>query len=283
MKNATPSEIAIKKIIDMVDDLINFATELVNSKKNYAVDLIDKNDTQGELHRKLDFIIKSIEQINTLGFLKENQFKAIKSNFYIKDEKVFEIVFPLISNSGNYKGHIEDIIDGEFTQSKDNLFLERMNNLRKALKNCLSKEEKTQGIIKGLKKPLNWEQVVMIFNGDTLKIKQNDKTIGEYTLEELGFPKIKTERTVTGLFYSLFVRENQPKNNLLLSTDNKNQKIKSNLSKILCNAFNINIDPISIDKYGFYKARFKTHLSGELYENRYASGGFLNENQEYED
>lgn len=283
MKNATPSEIAIKKIIDMVDDLINFATELVNSKKNYAVDLIDENDTQGELHRKLDFIIKSIEQINTLGFLKENQFKAIKSNFYIEDEKVFEIVFPLISNAGNYKGHIEDIIDGEFTQSKDNLFLERMINLKKTLKNCLSKEEKTKGIIAGIKSPVVWEKITMIFNGDTLKIKQDNLITGEYTLMELGFPKIKTERTVTGLFYSLFVRENQPKNNLLLSTDNKNQKIKSNLSKILCNAFNTNIDPINIDKYGFYKARFKTHLSGELYENKYASGGFLNENQEYED
>ena len=145
------------------------------------------------------------------------------------------------------KSNIEDIIDGEFTQSKDNLFLERMINLKKTLKNCLSKEEKTKGIIAGIKSPVIWEKITMIFNGDTLKIKQDNFVIGEYTLMELGFPKIKTERTVTGLFYSLFVRENQPKNNLLLSTDNKNQKIKSNLSKILCNAFNTNIDPISID------------------------------------
>ncbi len=283
MKNATPSEIAIRKIIDMVDDLINFSTELVKDKKNYAVDLVDQNDIQGELHRKLDFIIQSVEQINTLGLLKENQFKAIKSNFYIQDEKVFEIVFPLISTSGNYRGHIEDIVDGEFNQPKENLFISRMKELKNSLKNCLSKEEKTKGIITGLKNPIIWEKVTMIFNGDTLKIKQENSIVGEYTLAELGFPKIKTERTVTALFYSLFVRENQPNNNLLLSTDNKNQKIKSNLSKIFCNAFNTNNDPIGIDKYGFYKAKFKTSLSGELYENTYSSGGLLNENKDYED
>lgn len=165
-----------------------------------------------------------------------------------------------------------------------------INILKKVVSKKLSKKEKAKAIIQGLIKPVKWGDITLIFNGSTVKVKQNSKSLGEYSLSDLGMPKItkKGGRSVPRFFMCLFISQQKQAFDFLSSSNNTNQKHKGKLSEILKNAFGTAIDPIYIDdKSHQYTSLFKVSFGGELSINDHRSGGALYDetkptNQDYD-
>ena len=149
-----------------------------------------------------------------------------------------------------------------------------LNEIKEVLRNeKLVKSNK----VKGLKKPILWRNITLIHKGESLEIKQDATSLGEYLLTDLGIPrlgKVKKGKGVQSFLLSLFFSKEKIKHNLLLSTDTLNQKTKSNLSKILRNVFDTHEDPIKIDRLTkMYTPVFKTSTGGRLAINNHFSGG----------
>lgn len=285
MKNATPSDIAIKNTIKDIDDLISFVKDFIKSGHNDAsVFLIES----GPLVRRFDKILNALEQLKTLGYISENQFAQIKSHFYIKDNVVADALLDVSTDylNTNKGGHIADIVEGIFPQSESNLFVERVSEIKKLLQKSLSKEEKAKGLIKGLKQPVRWEDITMLFDGASIEVIQDDRNLGTYSLDDLNFPKHRTSnqekilRGVKGFFMSLFFNVTDKSISVIDSKDNNNQKLKSGLSKVLCEAFDTNKDPVEI-KDGVYRPVFIARFGGVLRVDEHRSGGQLFDNHEY--
>jgi hypothetical protein len=165
-------------------------------------------------------------------------------------------------------------------------FIERVSEVKKLLQKSLSREEKVKGLIKGLKQPVRWEDITILFDGANIEVIQDDRNLGTYSLDDLNFPKHKTNkqdkilRGVKGLFMSLFFNTTDKSVSVIDSKDNNNQKLKSGLSKVLCEAFGTNKDPIEI-RNGEYRAIFIARFGGDLRVNEHRSGGEIFENHEY--
>lgn len=286
MKNATPSEIPINKIIEQTKDLIVFSQNLVTNNNATAGDVaLDNNGLYSKLYRKFEAIIQSIKQLNNLGYFSEEQYKRISENFYIKDDAVLDIAIDILSSSfiDTKEGYIQDIVTDIYPEVKENRFVSKIQIILEELKKCISKTTKASSVIKGLKQPIVWEQITIILKGLEVEIKQNEKSLGDYSIEDLGFPKFKGLRNVTAIFFSLFTEEIEKVSSILNSRNNKNQQLKSSLFKILSNTFNTNKDPIEIGRGGLYKAKFKTSTGGELRINEHKSGGQFLDNYDYQD
>lgn len=140
----------------------------------------------------------------------------------------------------------------------------------------------------GLKQPVRWEKIQLSFDGDNIKIKQDDTFLGdEVPVSALGLQKRAKENaktSLTGFFTALFY--DSEKSKLLESISNTNQKHKSAVSKILKELFETNIDPIDIDqKKMIYVPKFKTDLYGQLRDLRaelFRSGKEYNDEIYYE-
>ncbi len=285
MKNATPSEIPITKIIEQIKDLITFSEDLISKGDATARDiLIDDKDQYRELYKKFEIIIQSLKQLNNLGYFNEEQYKRIADNFFIKDENILDIAMDNLGPSfiDTKEGYIQDIVTDIYPETKENRFVVKLKIIVEELKKCISKTTKASSVIKGLKQPIIWEQITIILKGFEVEIKQDNKSLGEYNIQDLGFSKVKGLRNISGFFFSLFIKETQKVSSILNSKKNENQKLKSSLSKVLTNAFNTNKDPIEIDKNGLYKAKFKTHSGAELRVNEHRSGGQFLDNHNYE-
>lgn len=286
MKNATPSEIPITKIIEQIKNLITFSEDLISKGDATARDiLIDDKDQYRELYKKFEIIIQSLKQLNNLGYFNEEQYKRIADNFFIKDENILDIAMENLGPSfiDTKEGYIQDIVTDIYPETKENRFVIKLKIIVEELKKCISKTTKASSVIKGLKQPIVWEQITIILKGLEVEVKQNEKSLGDYSIEDLGFPKFKGLRNVTALFFSLFTKETEKVSSILDSKNNKNQQLKSSLSKILSNAFNINKDSIEIDRKGLYKAKFRVSTGGELRINEHRSGGQFLDNYDYED
>jgi hypothetical protein len=286
MKNATPSEIPITKIIEQTKDLIAFSEDLISKGDATSRDiLIDDKDQYREMYKKFETIIQSLKQLNNLGYFSKEQYKRITDNFFIKDENILDIATGILSPSfiDTKEGYIQDIVTDIYPEVKENRFVIRLKTILEELKKCISKTTKASNVIKGLKQPIVWEQITIILKGLEVEIKQNKKSLGDYSIEDLGFPKFKGNRNVTAIFFSLFTKETEKVSSILDSKNNKNQKLKSSLFKILINVFNTNKDPIEIDKKGLYKAKFRVSTGGELRINEHRSGGQFLDNYDYED
>lgn len=280
MKDATPSDIAIRNVLKDIDELISYAKDFIKAGHNYASDFLSESSS---LAYRFDKIINSIEQLKNLGYIKENQFTQIKNLFYIKDNSVANALLDVSTDylNTNKGGHIADIVDGVFPQTESNLFLERMIDLKNSLSNTLSKEEKTRAIVKGLRGDFSWERITIYFKGDEVDICQDDRNLGEYTLEALGIPKPKGKSNVKGLFVGLFIDDERTGVLLFSKDNNKNQALKKRLTSILCNAFDTNKDPIKRDVNGIYTPIFKAKTGGLLRINDHPSGISLSEDYEY--
>lgn len=286
MKNATPSEIPITKIIEQTKDLIAFSEDLISKGNATARDiLIDDNEQYRELYKRFESIIQSINQLNTLGYFSKDQYERIASNFFIKDEAILDIAIDNLGSSfiDTKDGYTQDIITDIYPPTKENRFLVKIRIILEELKKCISKTTKASSVINGLRQPIIWEQITIILKGLEVEIKQNEKSLGDYAIEDLGFPKFKGPRNVTSIFFSLFTKEIEKISSMLDSKDNRNQQLKSSLFKILGNIFNTNKDPIEIDRNGLYKAKFKVSTGGELRVNEHRSGGSFIDNYDYED
>jgi hypothetical protein len=279
MKNATPSDIAIRNVINDIDELISYAKGFIKASHNDASEFLNEYVPLG---KKFDSVLSGIEQIRTLGYINSAQFEKIKIHFYITDEDVFKSLEDVSTDylNTNKGGHIADIIERIFPQTEENLFIERMNNLKESLNKALSKEEKTRSIVKGLKGNFLWEKITIMLKGIEVDVFQDNRKLGEYTLDDLGFPKAKGQSNVRGLFMGFFF-DNKKTGILLFSEKNKNQALKKILSAVLRNAFSTNIDPIEIDENKVYKPKFKVKTGGMLRINEHRSGMSLNEEQEY--
>lgn len=285
MKNATPSDIAIKNILKDIDELISYAKDFIKAGHNDAPVFLAES---GPLERRFDKVLNALEQARVLGYIKPEQFTQIKEYFYITDNNIFKSLEDVSTDylNTNKGGHIADIIERIFPQTENNLFIERISGMKKQLEKNLSKEEKAKGLIKGLKQPVRWEDVTMLFDGANIEVIQDDRNIGTYSLDDLNFPKHKTNkqekilRGVKGLFMSLFFNITDKSISVIDSKDNNNQKLKSSLSKTLCEAFGTNKDPIKITD-GVYRPIFIARFGGELRIDEHRSGGELFENQEY--
>jgi hypothetical protein len=285
MKNATPSDIAIKNTIKDIGDLISFAKDFIKSGHNDASIFLTEN---GPLKQRFDKVLNALEQLRTLGYISGNQFAQVKGYFCIQDDAVAEALLNISTDylNTNKGGHIADIVEGIFPQSESNFFVERISNIKKLLEKNLSREEKAKGFIKGLKQPVRWEDVIILFDGANIEVVQDDKKLGIYSLDDLNFPKHRTNkqekilRGVKGLFMSLFFNKTDNSVSVIDSKNNNNQKLKSSLSKILCEAFGTNKDPITISD-GVYRPVFTARFGRDLRVNDHRSGGEIFENHEY--
>lgn len=280
MKNATPSDIAIRNVLKDIDELISYAKDFIKAGHNYASDFLSENSS---LAHRFDKIINSIEQLKNLGYIKENQFTQIKNLFYIKDDSIANALLDVSTDylNTNKGGHIADIVDGIFPQTESNLFIERMLVLKKTLENTLSKTEKSKAVIKDLRGNFSWERITIYLTGQQVEVKQDDRNLGEYSFDDLGLPKAKGESNVRGLFLGFFLDNEQTGKLLFSENNNKNQALVTKLNTILCNAFDTNIKPIEIGQNKIYKSKFKAKTGGELGINDHRSGRTLPEEYEY--
>ncbi len=188
--------------------------------------------------------------------------KKLGEEYFIDAKDRFEI---LKSNKLILKNTKE--LEDEMYKIRDylNIYIQKISSIEK---------KKDVKKIIGLTKPIIWEEIKIIHLGESLSIKQNNKLLGEYKLEDLGFPKIRKNKMsgIRQFFLSLFFTEEKEVNNILSSKDNKQQKIKSNLSKILGKAFGTNKEPIVIAKNKNYIPLFETSLGKELGINKHSSG-----------
>jgi hypothetical protein len=275
MKNPA-SDTGIKNIIQKIDDLILYTADFIKSgKAHVSIFLNESND----LSSRFADITNAIEQVNLLGYFSERQFQQIESLFHINDDAIESA---LLEISTGFLDRVGDVVEGVFPQTQENIFVGRLRLLKSELKKCISRAERSKSIIIRLKQPILWENITLILKGTEIEIKQDKTSLGDYHLYALGFPKVRnrvnTRRNVLGLFISLFCTD---KSELLDSTNNNNQKLKSSLSKILCGAFNTHKDPIVIE-LGLYKARFITRFGGDLRVNDYLSGKSITEQDEYQ-
>jgi hypothetical protein len=285
MKNATPSDIAIKNVLKDIDELISYAKDFIKVGHNDAPVFLAEC---GPLERRFDKVLNALEQARVLGYITQEQFTQIKKYFYIMDDNASQSLENVSTNylNTNKGGHIADIVERIFPQTENNLFIERMSEMKKLLEKSLSKEEKVKGLIKGLKQPIRWEEVILLFDGANIDVIQDDRNLGKYSLDDLNFPKLRTNkqdkilRGVKGIFMSLFFNKTDKSISVIDSKDNNNQKLKSSLSKILCEAFGTNKDPIEITD-GVYRPVFIARFGGELRINEHRSGGELFDNKEY--
>lgn len=180
-----------------------------------------------------------------------------------KEYSVFYISVPFISE--------ENFVERTFKIGK--YFELALSEIKEILENKNIKKEPSK--INGLIQPIRWQNITIIYNGENIKIKQDDTTLGEYNLEDLGMPKVRKTKLkgVRQLFTSLFFPETYKENSVLLGTNYVNQKNKSNLSKILKKVFETNVDPIYIDtKTKKYIPYFKISLSEDYAINDFPSG-----------
>lgn len=271
MKNATPSDTAIKNVIKDIDEIISYAKDFIKAGHNYASDFLNESSS---LAYKFDKIINSIEQLKNLGYIKENHFTQLKNLFYIKDDSVANALLDVSTDylNTNKGGHIADIVDGIFPQTEQNLFISRLLEQKELLKNFLSKEERTKAIVKGLRGDFSWRKITIYLKGEEVDIYQDQRNLGEYKLDKLGIPKPKGQSSVRGFFIGLFIDDERTGVLLFSKKNNKNQALKKKITAILCNAFGTNIDPIEIDEYHNYTPIFKAKLGGELRSNDHRSG-----------
>ena len=284
MKNATPSDIAIKNILKDIDGLISYAKEFIKEGLNDASVFLIEN---GNLGKRFDKVLDALEQARVLGYINPERFAQIKTHFYIADNKVFESLIDVSTDyiNTNKGGHIADIVERIFPQTEENLFIERMTDLKKSVQICLSKEEKAKAIIKGLAQPVKWENITLLFDGGNFVVFQDKKNLGTYSLTELNFPRFKTRnrnkelRTVRGFLLSLCSYKQKEIRHILNYQDTNNQKLKEKFVKVLQNAFQTNKDPVRKNDVDLiYEPIFDIKFSGDLGVNNFRSG-----KEEYDD
>lgn len=254
MKNATPKDsypvkILLKQLENLIAELVNsFTSRKAYDKRPIEYFVAEFQKTKG----------KTV-QLYEYHFFDEKGLKQIEQDIYTPIETARDVDFSLLLIS--------------------------LDNLKHKLEKKISRDEKIKGVVKGIKKPMRWEDITIIYDGDSIKVKQHDKSLGKYSLLDIGIPKITPRRTggVARLFLLFFLKDELSKNQLdtLLSSNSDNHKNKSNLSKMLCSAFGTNIDPIKIDsKTKLYSPIFKATYGGDLKLNEYPSGGHFYDSSE---
>lgn len=186
-----------------------------------------------------------------------------------------------IFNSTKYSLIYDEILNSN--KDKESEMIATAKQIHKIINN---KGNKSSIALQGLKKPLKWENIIILFDGDKIRIKQLDTLLaGDLFLEDIGIRKSKKKGAKTSpltFFASLFMPE---KADQLDSTSNLNQQNKRSVSNSLKELFDTSEDPILIFNKR-YKPKFKTSLIGELSEidiDRHRSGGTFYENHDYTD
>ncbi len=286
MKNATPSDMAIQKILSKIEDFINHCCFYFIDGNEPNPDELFSDEKLEEMYQK---IVSAIENLNNLGYIGDKEFEQVRGLLNtVDDDVLYRAGLCFDSNDVKKKLHLLDLLPTVTFEDKldSSPFLKRFLKINDLLTKQLSREEKARKLITGLKQPVVWEQITIYFNGNEVEIKQNDRSLGVYSLTGLNFPKQKTNkgekalRTSRGFFMALFFSTTKSVGEILSYEDNNNQKLKSSISKILCDAFNTNKDPIRKNN-GIYEPIFNARFSAELRVNEHRSGGELFENQEY--
>lgn len=292
MKNATPKSKAIDKGRKV---RIKKLSELNKESLEKALVLFNQLNTSGiHAHR--------IEENKIIGLKNEDITWAlhvinpvyVEENNKIPNAKYMEAYEEVLDENGKLK-KVKIILYGDvknnpvfffsnFSDKSERTFMAgpklelALEEIEKVLVTNINK--KTSFVIEKLKTPIKWENITLIFNTDSLKIKQDSTILGTYTLKEIGIPKLRKTKSnsVYHFFFSLFLTDHYGANDLLLVTNNNNQKNKSNLSKILRNAFSTNKNPIGIDKKtNKYIPLFKVSAGEDFRINDHRSGGKLYE------
>lgn len=256
MKNATPSKgHPVKTVLKLLEDLSAEIITSFTSRKAY-----DK--------RPVEYFLEKFQKV------KDRTIRLYESHFF--DEKGLERIEQDIFTP------LDTANDVDFS-----LLLSSFDKLKLILEKKISKDEKIKGVIKGITHPVRWENITIIYDGDFIKVKQNTKSLGQYSLSEIGIPKITPKRSsgVAKIFLLLFLKDElQPsQQDILVSSNTNNHKNKSNLSKILCSAFGTNADPIKIDlETRLYAPIFRATYGGNLKLNEYRSGRKLYEETDLE-
>lgn len=286
MRNATPKSESIDKGRKV---RIQKLSELNKESLEKALVLFNQLNTSGiHAHR--------IEENKIIGLKNEDITWAlhvinpvyVEENNKIPNAKYMEAYEEVLDENGKLK-KVKIILYGDvknnpvflfsnFSDKSERTFMagpkldEAIAEIKETLSNVTPEAKKK---IKNLKNPIRWENITLLFNTDSVKIKQDSTLLGEYTLKELGVPKLRKNQSngVYSFFTRLFFKEHYIHSDILSVKDKNNQKLKSNLSKILREAFNTNKDPISIDqKTGKYIPLFKVGVGNDYRINNYHSG-----------
>lgn len=281
MKNATPEvDITLLNTYYLTFKSANNDFNFISSLSNYF-EYIESNPKFKKALNEVKNEIKTKDTKNLLPIIKvyDILIKGKKNGDLDRVETAIHTLmtdYPKIEAKLNGEPDYPDFLN--FNLPMTHHYFDIFN--LKIIKRITESTNKNAIKIKGIRKPLRWEDVTIIYCGEIIKIKQNNTSLGEYDLNDLGIPKIGKTRMdgVRQFFMSLFFIEYYKENTKLDSKNNNQQKLKSNLSKILKEAFETNIDPIGIDKENNrYIPLFKVSISEGLRVNDFASGVKFND------
>jgi hypothetical protein len=236
--------------------------------------VFDKKNIRAERYKqgiRLELVSGDFAGITDRSYLRTAQ------KFLNKRGEVFEITFDLENDSpleyvdGKENSSVEDVQVGY-------LYGKSVSEIKnKVLDMLKSKEKKVLKKFENLPKDFRWEKLkIILLDEHRLSFKYEDTFWGERDFSDLGIGNSK-KGGVKNLFRLFFISKQAdlPENDLLSSTEGKNQGNKKNLKKILCEFFETDIDPISINKESAkhdYVPKFETYLGGDFKETRFYSG-----------
>lgn len=285
MKNATPKSKAIdkgrkariKKLSELNKESLEKALALFNQLNTSGIHAhrIEENKIIGLKNEDITWVLHVINPI----YAEENN-KIPNAKYMEEYEEVLDENGKLKKTKIILYGDVKNnpvFFFSDFSEKAERTFMAgpKLNEAINEIKDTLAKiKPGVKKKVKNLKTPIKWENIKMIFNTDTVKIKQDSTILGEYTLSELGIPKLrKKSNGVYSFFVRLFFKEHYADSDILSVKNGNNQKLKSNLSKILKEAFNTNTDPISIDQNtDKYIPLFKVGVGNDYRINDHRSG-----------
>lgn len=295
MKNATPKneiylslpknkEGRIKMLNQWDDDFLQKTHKLLLELKRAGVGLykIKENEIKGLSDDEVSIIyyrINPLYQEENYHLEKFDRYISQKDKFSKRKIKVDGDImgFPVFFFAGLEHG-------GDSTQMERTYMVgPQFETALEEIEGVLNKQikKKVHSKIKGLIKPIKWEEITIIYTGESIKVKQNSTLLGEYNLENLGMPKIGKNKMegVRQFFTSLFFPENYINNPVLSSKNNSQQKNKGNFSKIFKNIFETSKDPIQTNKKNhLYTPLFKVSMGKDLGINDFSSGRQFHDN-----
>lgn len=242
--------------------------------------------TTTETDKKIKSVLKYIEELKSElnDFFIKGVYSKRSIDYYLsKYEKIKSKTITLYEDTLFDTDGLEKIEKDIFFRVENvphidvSILSTYVNILNTTVQKKLSKKEKTKAVVQGLKTPFRWEDITFIFTGRSVIIKQNQMSLGEYDLDDLGIPKATLKKGGSVfLFFSLLfagttVAEKDKTH--LRSNINSNHKHKGKLKDILCNAFDTTKDPFFIDeRTNTYKPFFKVKQGRELNINNHRSG-----------
>jgi len=292
MENATPkSEIDIsipknkkervKKLLRFDRTFLEKTLLLLNELKRAGVGIykINENEIRGLKNDDISLMLSSVNHLYRDFQLELPKHQKFITEEVFKDGKLVKakievggdiMNFPVFFCSGFHEG------EGRYPE-RTFMIGPQFETALDEIEEVLGKNKKKKKLnkIKGLVKPIKWDEITIIYIGDSVKIKQNDTALGEYNLKDLGMPKIGKNKMegVRQFFTSLFFPETYENNIILSSKNNTQQKLKSNLSRILKDVFETNRNPIQINKKNHtYYPVFKISMGKDLNVNDFSSG-----------